>query len=296
MGALAHSYGFSGQPRRALPLYERLNVLFRKAGDKLNLAIGIGSIEKLVYFPLGELKKAKENLEIQAELGSEIKDELREGSRLMELGQLEACEGAFHEAARQLDAAHALFERARATQATGLVWQYRGLLALLTSDSQEALVAGQQARTLADEVAVERDVIHADWVLGAALVSGGKDLNAAAEHLTEALTRCRRINLVESEPDILLGWAHWHRAKGNAQEALAHAEEALAIADRCEYRLAQADIHNFLALLALDEDDREKARKEADLAKERAWCDGPPHCYKPALDEAEKMLNELGAK
>jgi len=58
----------------------------------------------------------------------------------------------------------------------------------------------------------------------------------------------------------------------------------------------QADIHNFLAQMALDKGEEDKARKEAEIAYERAWCDGPPHCYKPALDKAEKMLTELGAK
>ena len=24
--------------------------------------------------------------------------------------------------------------------------------------------------------------------------------------------------------------------------------------------------------------------------------DGPPHCYRPALDEAERLLNELGVE
>ena len=78
----------------------------------------------------------------------------------------------------------------------------------------------------------------------------------------------------------------------------ADADEALAIADRCEYRLGQADIRNFLARLALDAGDRAAARREAEIAKERAWCDGPPHCYRPALDEAERMMGELerGAK
>ena len=66
------------------------------------------------------------------------------------------------------------------------------------------------------------------------------------------------------------------------------------IADRCEYRLKQADIHNFLARLALDAGDRAAARRHAEIAKERAWCDGPPHCYKPALDEAERLLGEIG--
>jgi hypothetical protein len=71
-------------------------------------------------------------------------------------------------------------------------------------------------------------------------------------------------------------------------------QEALAIADRCEYRLAQAEIHNFLARLALEERDRKGASEHAATAYERAWCDGPPHCYQPALDEAERLLKAIG--
>jgi hypothetical protein len=123
----------------------------------------------------------------------------------------------------------------------------------------------------------------------------GKVLIEADAHLTEALTRCRRINLVESEPDILLARARWHRLRGEADAAREVVTEALEIADRCEYRLRQAEMHNFLARLALDADDRDEAISQAQAAYERAWCDGPPHCYKPALDEAERMLNELGA-
>jgi len=36
-----------------------------------------------------------------------------------------------------------------------------------------------------------------------------------------------------------------------------------------------------------------EAKQHAEIAKERAWCDGPPHCCKPALDEAERMLKEI---
>jgi hypothetical protein len=124
----------------------------------------------------------------------------------------------------------------------------------------------------------------------------GKDLTNAATQLTEALRRCRRINMVDHETDVLLTWGRWHYARGDAQGAKMNAEEALALADRCEYRLAQAEIHNFLARLALDAGDRETAWEHAETARERAWCDGPPYCYKPALDEAEGMLKELGAK
>ncbi|MCH7718550.1 MAG: hypothetical protein IIB21_03680, partial [Chloroflexi bacterium] len=148
------------------------------------------------------------------------------------------------------------------------------------------------------------DFVRAEWLIGAALVALSsqtgrglrEDLREAQGHLTEALSRCRRINLVDTEPSILLSWARWHRAQGHTQEALEHAQEALAIADRCEYRLNQADIHNFLAALALEGGDRKAAQRHATTAYERAWCDGPPHCYKPALEEAERLLTELDVK
>ncbi|HEY2665192.1 MAG TPA: hypothetical protein VGI47_12685, partial [Candidatus Binataceae bacterium] len=117
--------------------------------------------------------------------------------------------------------------------------------------------------------------------------------STAEQHLTEALTRCRRINMVDTEPDILLAWARWHRKQGNSDQALADAQEALAIADRCEFGLVQADAHNLLAQLALDSNDRATARHHAEIGRERAWCDGPPHCYKPALDEADALLAKL---
>jgi hypothetical protein len=97
-----------------------------------------------------------------------------------------------------------------------------------------------------------------------------------------------------TEKNLFLAWAEWHQLKGDTVEARATAQEALAIADRCEYRLKQADIHNFLARLDLEAGDRTSASRHARTACERAWCDGPPHCYKPALDEAQRLLDQLG--
>ena len=168
--------------------------------------------------------------------------------------------------------------------------------------AEAALEAASQSRQLADAVGNEADIIWAEWLLGAALVAlapeaideQDKTLAEAESHLTEALTRCRRINLVELEPDILLAWAGWHRAQGDNPRAREQAQAALAIADRSEYRLKQADIHNFLAWLSLEEGAWEAARAHAEAAQERARCDGPPHAYQPALDEAELLLKELG--
>ena len=52
----------------------------------------------------------------------------------------------------------------------------------------------------------------------------------------------------------------------------------------------------FLRELAHTLATRRAAADHAATAYERGWCDGPPHCYKPALDEAERLLNELGVE
>jgi len=85
----------------------------------------------------------------------------------------------------------------------------------------------------------------------------------------------------------LLGWAH--TALGET------ALKALVIADRCEFRLNQAEIHNFLARHALDSGKPADARNHAQKAKDYAYCDGPPHYYKPAYEEAERLLAEVAA-
>jgi tetratricopeptide (TPR) repeat protein len=301
---LAIAYSRSGQSRRAVPLFKQQNGIRERQGYKINMAIGLGNLS-YDQFKLGELAMAEANLRRGIDLGRESKDEFWKAVGHKEIGRLLNYQGAFVEAAGEIDAAE-LQDRGDA-QAGCLIWAYRAQRALLMSEAKAALEAARRARALADEVArtihpVERDIIRAEWLLGASLVALAAEqprrradlLSEAETHLTEALTRCRRINLVELEPDILLAWARWHHAQGNVQPARDHAMEALAIADRCEYRLAQADIHNFLARLALEEGDRKTAGEHAATAYERAWCDGPPHCYKPALEEAERLLDELG--
>ena len=76
--------------------------------------------------------------------------------------------------------------------------------------------------------------------------------------------------------------------------ALAVAQEALVIAERSGYVLNQADIHNFLAAVALASGQQEDARQHAQRAYELATCDGPPYVYKPALDEAARLLCVVG--
>lgn len=298
MHELANSYALSGQPHRAVSLYEREIPILEKTGNKQNLAIGLEAAAEVGYFPLGKLTAAERNHQLTIKLCRETTDREVEAAVHLALGHLLAYRSEFDEAESELKLAQDFFDEYYpvATNFVSVVRAYHALLFLLMGDARGALEAAREARRLADVKRNERDIIRAEWLLGAALIMEGKDLSSAASYLADALTRCRRIGMVDHEPNILLAWALWHRARGDAQEAYAHAEEALAIADRCEYRLKQAEIRNFLARLALDAGEREVAREHAEIAKERAWCDGPPHCYKPALDDAEGMLKELEAR
>jgi len=261
----------------------------------MGLAVGLTTAAEIALLPLGELASAERNLERSIKSSRMAKASLIEASGHRELGRLLCYRGDFPKAADELDSSTNLRMEVGAEQGVGVDDSYRALRALMMQDAQAATELAKTARHLADARRYESDIVRPEWLWGTALIMKG-DFQVASAHLTDALTRCRRINLVELEPNILLAWAAWHRAEGNLNDAQAQAEEALAIADRCEYRLKQAEIHGFLARLALDAGDGETARKEAQIAKERAWCDGPPHCYKPALDEAEKMLKELGAR
>ena len=300
LNELANSYSLSGQPGRAVPLFEMQNALQEELDSKRNLAIGLGNLA-YQQLALGELTAAERNLRRAIELDREIKEEVEEAADHQELGRLLGYEGRFDEAAQELETALETFETQKRPQWQSQVWAYRALRSLLTGDPQAAHEAARQSRELADVDSYERNIVRAERLLGWAraalalheLRQRDQHLTEAEKHLTEALTRCRRINLVEFEADILLAWARWHRTKGEAGPAGRDAEEALRIADRCEYRLQQADVHNFLARLDLDAGDPASARTHAETAKERAECDGPPHCYRPALDEAERLLTEI---
>jgi tetratricopeptide (TPR) repeat protein len=322
LNALAASYGLSGQSRRAVPLYEQQIAIREKQGVKRSVAIGLGNLA-LNQIRLGELAAAEGNHRRRIELCREVKEEFEEAVGHQELGRLLAYQGAFDEAARELDASYQYDEEHSDRQGQCRDWAYRALRDLLMGQPEAALEAARRARELADVRSYEVDIIWAEWLLGAALVAlspwpplpqaeavgaeAGAALAEAEPHLTEALTRCHRINLVDLEPDILLAWARWHHAGANTDQAHQDAQEALAIADRCEYRLKQAEIHNFLARLAWERVDElrgmgdeegaaqalAEAWEQAEIAKERAWCDGPPHCYKPVLEEAERLLGEM---
>ena len=112
-------------------------------------------------------------------------------------------------------------------------------------------------------------------------------MDEADRHLSEALTRCRSINAVDHEADILLDLARLRVAmappapaalpprgrggqEGGRDEALRLAQEALLITERSGYVLQGADVHLFLARMALEDGDEEMALEHAREARRLA--------------------------
>ena len=288
LNGLANSYSLSGQPRRAVPVFEAAAALADNLGHKMNLATGLRNLAHQ-QLALGRLEATEGGLRRSIELCREIQDESQEATGRYGLGRVLGYQGSFQEAEEQFE--RAIPGKSDHPQAQGIIWAYRALLGLLRGDPEAALAAAPESRRLANVHNNERDIIRAEWLLGWAHTALG-ERTAAEPHLNEALTRCRRINMVDHEPSILLAWARCHHGRGNHTQAQRFAEDALRIADRCEYRLNQADIHNFLARLALDSGQPAEARDHAQKAKDYAYCDGPPHYYKPAHEEAERLLAE----
>ncbi len=317
LNSLASSYSLSGQPRQAVPLFEEYTAISEKRGDKRNLAIGLGNVASMAQIHIGALRAAEAILRRRIILCREIEDAHSEAIGHAELGRLLTYQGIWEEADDELATALAMFEKENSVPDQGYTWAYRALHALLMQRAvpplplpRSPLSAAQRALELADEWArtqypMERDYVRDHWLLGAAhRVSD--DLDAADSHLSEAITRCRRINVVEFESDILLELARLrrqgdkervssieHRASSLLSEAKTLAEEALIITERAGYVLQGADVHLFLAQLALDMGERDVALEHARKAQALATCDGSRNIYKIAYREAEALITEI---
>jgi len=324
LNSLANACSLGGQPRRAVTLCEMHNVLQEKAGDKENLAARLGNVA-FTQLSIGALAQAERNLRRSIDLSREIENEFLESFGRKELGRVLSYRGAWQAAEQELDTGLRLFEKQHAVQSEGVVWSYRALRCLLmareaaSSDPssgighyQSAIEHARRAFELADETAKDsrfvypvRDYIRAHWLLGAAYHTSG-DLPQAETHLDEALRRCRAINDVADEADILLELAKLRHAQGETPEALRLANEALLITERSGYVLQGADVHLFLAELAELAESREERKESSDAwggretaleharqARALATCDGGEYVYKVAYDEAGRMIERM---
>jgi len=293
LNELAKAYSLSGQPRRAVPLFEMVNTWMEKAGDKQNLTIGLGNLACMAQIYIGALAQAERNLRRRIELGREIEDEFREAVGRQELGRVLSYRGAWQAAEQELAISTKYWEKTNNVQGICINEAYRALLRLLLAREavignqsyptgtmsgighyQSAIENAKRALELADETARKQythpvDYMRAYWLLGAAYRQNS-DLPKADESLSKAISTCRQINMVYFEADILLEVAklsfdYGLRAKSGPQpsaqdrhftEALRLAREALLITERSGYVLQGADVNLFLATLAESREER----------------------------------------
>ena len=311
LNELANSYSLSGQPSRAVPLFEQQIAIREKQDNKNNLAIGLGNMatQQLVT---GALRAAEANTRRSIALCREINKEFDEAVGHQELGSLLVYRGAYAESETELRASTDYWKKTNDVQGQCMNEAHRALRELFRlrsvanleseiTDLKSSLTPARRALELADEQArtdfpVERDYVCAHWLLGAAHRVAG-ELDEAERHLHEALQRCRRINAVDAEADILIDLARLRAATGAADEAQRRAEEARVIVERCGYVLQGADAHLELARLALARGDKTTAREHAEESHRLATCDGPPdYTYHAAYVESAALLEQLDSK
>jgi tetratricopeptide (TPR) repeat protein len=308
LNELANTYSLSGQPRRAVPLFEGYISISEKANDKKNAAIGLGNVANMAQIFIGALKESEHNLQRAISLSQESGDEAYVGFWQSFLGQVLVYCSRWKESEESFHIAEQMEKKVNNVQAQGVNWSYRAqrFLLIARANPQSKIVnlkssieCAQRALELADEwtrtqYPVPRDYVRAYWLLGAAYCANS-DLTLAEENLSKALNLCRQINLVDMEADILLDLARLRYAQGDFKDAQEKASEALMITERSGYVLQGADVNLFLAQYALEQEkDKAKAKAYAESALKLAHCDdGPPYYYKVAYEEAERFLENL---
>ncbi|MBI5788717.1 MAG: hypothetical protein HZA78_07680 [Candidatus Schekmanbacteria bacterium] len=292
--ALALCYSSCGKPLRAIPLMQQAAEIYASRGNKRRAAIILGNLAQ-DKTAAGELEAAALDLEHCLRLCREIGDELMTAVAHQDMGLLKIYQGDFDRAGQEINLSSQYSRPHKDEQGLCIDEAHRALTAIIQEDYGTALDAAHRARRAADKEALERDFIRTEWLLGWAYWGRGQ-LDEGENHLSRALTYCHKINYIELEAVILLGIARvWHSkihlaiapvlkdASGDAipkhkiiSKALTPvqnlAREAIVIANRCQYRLQQAEIHLFLAQLSWECGDKFKARREADLANKLAAC------------------------
>ena len=299
LNELGNSYSLSGQPNRAMPLFQQFIAISELLGDKGNFAVGLANLATMAQVYIGALRDAGANLRRFITLCREINHEFSEAVGHEELGRLLAYRGAYAESEEVHQKGIELARKHGYHQVECVTVAYSAHRSLLRGNTKSALAQAKRAGELAEIPfpgigKLPRDYILAHWLLGAAHRIAGQHEDAE-RHLYDAFKRCRGINLVALEANILIDLARLRAATGRPDEARRLANEALLITERCGYVMQGADAHLELAKLALASGDKTTALDHARHARTLATCDGPPdYTYHAAYTEAGVLLKELG--
>jgi transposase-like protein len=285
------TYERMGRAKIGLRYAEKALQVAQNAGDMHNVGRSLMT-RSMTVFVLGRLQQASESLREAIHIFEPTRIPYWTGNSHRLYGYILMHRGDFLGALKHFELAEKAYGPPSVSHygyTVLLLW--RTQLSLLQGDPIQAHQMAQRARDRSLKGSLKPEVVKALWLLGVTQMEC-ELLVEAHMSLTEALTECRRIRLLEVEADIMLSLARWHNAVDRREQAWEYAKEALAIADRAGYRLQQADIQNVMAQMALEMQDHDAAYRYAQAAYHIAWCDGSPYCYKPALEKAEQLLRQ----
>jgi tetratricopeptide (TPR) repeat protein len=127
LNELANAYSLSGQPRRAVPLFEMDIAIMEKMGNKKNTAIPLGNVASMAQIHTGALSAAERNLRRSIDLCREIADEGNEAFEHDYLGQLLIYRGEWKNGEQELNIGLELFEKQKHIQMQSVVWSGHAL-------------------------------------------------------------------------------------------------------------------------------------------------------------------------
>lgn len=305
--SLANCKQMCGMPRQAASLGKRAAALDENDRDDRNLSISLGNVGECLL-ALGEFKQSQLHLRRAISLARREGITLYESRERERLAVAYSLRGLFDHFMVEARTSLSLLSKTLtpSDRASNRLLVARASLlhsrATPRSDPEirrAAAEAAQQAMQLLLEAAkdgqsCERDFVRAHLLLAAAQVATNR-FEQADSNLSESLERCRRINLIELEGDILIELARLREVTRQPEESQHLAEEALEITERCEYALQGADARLVLARLAINRGATSQAIEHARAAHRLSTCDGgPDYTYKAAFDEAARLLGQLG--
>jgi tetratricopeptide (TPR) repeat protein len=289
LNLLALGYKYSGQPGRALPLYRRVSTLSSEMKNDNYLSVGLSNLSSALVMS-GSLCEAEFSARRALVISREQHDRSNEAAHLDWLGLILAARGEKRESAIALDRSVAIALQSSAYEP----YDDQAMRALWIRDFVSASGLAYKALEYSQRQRYERGEVQASRLQGEAAL-GLKNFAMANERLHHALTRARKVNLVDEELPALVALSELRRRQGELGAARELLEDVWEAAERGPYPLFHADACCVLAEVERDEGNVEKAVEAARKAYRLAWCDGPPFAYHWGLERARGLLRELGA-
>lgn len=291
LNALALSYQFSGEPARAIPLFQKaIEIGEHRKGDAGRQVV-LGNMSDALG-DTGALRRAIGDARQVLILNLAVKNEFDEGAILQILGKLLSVIGDRVSGNVALNRSIRLHHKE--PQSRGLTIATLAERALWLGDITNGTVLTDRACELAGVDRLERDLIRAAILQGRVALCKGNYI-LADERLHHALGRARANNIVDLELRALIAIAELKLQRGHLSEARSHLDGVWEASERGPYPLQQADACNVLAAIAIAEADKSAAIDGAINAYKAAWCDGPPYAYHWGLQKAKAHLLSLGA-